>query len=301
MLGGMKDQAIDEGRFVTQSFDSKVWFQCPQCGEDVSNTVSVPEPDFSGEYASEMVSDGEVELLCTKCGVVFDGHAFSGPSHCHIQIPDHPDTAVHADMPSYSQSFDVDEWESYVTPEDPYEIFRSTVGPLRGILDDYVNEYAKGLLIRMIFSQAITAFEAYFCDTLINKVIDSKSAMQLLIAKDGPLSQAKFPLSDMLENSELVKDEIQKSLRNRLYHKVSEVVRLYDNALEISIVPSRADMERLKVDIGYRHDCVHRNGVDKDGNKLTILTKDYVAETISVVERFVEHAQKELRSDGFPF
>lgn len=300
-MGSLKDQAIDEGKFTSQSFDSQVWFQCPECEADVHSTVSVPEPDFSGEKASDMVSDGEVELSCTECGAVFDGYAYASPSHCDIQIPDHPNTAVHADMPFYSRPPDMDEWEEYVVPENPHEIFRATIGPLKGILEDYVNEHAKGLLIRMVFSQAITAFEAYFCDTLIKNVTTSTSAMQLLLKKDGPLSQAKFPLIDILASPELVREEIQKSLRNRLYHKVTEVARLYDNALEISIVPNRADMERLKTDIGYRHDCVHRNGADKDGNKLTVLTKDYVAETIGVVERFVEHTEKEIHGDDFWF
>lgn len=153
----------------------------------------------------------------------------------------------------------------------------------------------------MVFSQAITAFEAYFCDTLIKNITASTKAMRLLLTKDGPLSQAKFPLTDILENPKLVHEEIQRSLRNRLFHKVTEVARLYDNALEISIVPNRADLDRLKTDIGYRHDCVHRNGVDKEGNKLNVLTKDYVADTISVVERFVEHTQKQIHVDEYWF
>ncbi|KGM86636.1 hypothetical protein rosmuc_02929 [Roseovarius mucosus DSM 17069] len=300
-MSGVKDQAIDEGLFNSQSFDSQVWFQCPECETDVHITVRVPEPDFSGEKASDMISDGEVELHCTACDAVFDGYAYAGPSHCDIHIPDHPNTAVHADMPYYSQPSDADEWENYVIPENPHEIFRSTIGQLRGILEDHVNDHVKGLLIRMVFSQAITAFEAYFCDTLIKNVTASTTAMQLLLAKDGPLSQAKFPLTDILANPEIVKDEIQMSLRNRLYHKVAEVARLYENALKISIVPNRVDLERLKIDIGYRHDCVHRNGVDKEGHKLTVLTKGYVAETLCVVERFVEHTQKEIHGDEIWF
>ncbi|GAA6178586.1 hypothetical protein NBRC116594_00240 [Shimia sp. NS0008-38b] len=293
-MSKMKDQAIDDGFFVTQSFESQVWFQCPKCEADVHITVSVPEPDYSGDKASDMVSDGEVELPCEACNTVFDGYAYAGPSHCDIEIPSYPETAVHADMPSYSPPSDMDDWESYVIPENPYEIFRSTIGPLGSILEDHVNDHAKGLLIRMVFSQAITAFEAYFCDTLIKNVTASKKAMQLLLKKDGALSQAKFLLTDVLANPEIVREEIQKSLRNRLYHKIDEVARLYDNALEVSIKPSKADLERLKTDIGYRHDCVHRNGVDKEGKKLTVLTKDYVSETIEVVKRFVEHTEEQV-------
>lgn len=132
----IKGQALDKVLFINQSFDSEVWFQCPNCEADVHITVSVPEPDFSGEKAADMVSDGEVELHCTECGAVFDGYAFAGPSHCDIQLSDHPNTVVHADMPSYSRPFGMDEWENYVIPENPHEVFRSTIGSLRSILED---------------------------------------------------------------------------------------------------------------------------------------------------------------------
>ena len=33
----------------------------------------------------------------------------------------------------------------------------------------------------------------------------------------------------------------------------------------------------LEQAIVYRHDCVHRNGYDHDGNKLELFTPDYIA------------------------
>lgn len=297
-LGKWKEAAMDAAS-ERQGFFSQVAFECPKCGEDASTEVGVPEPDLSGEKTSDMTADGEVEVQCFMCQAVFDGYAYASPSHCDIELVDYPSTTVHADMPFYSSSNDPDDWEMYVVPEDPHEIFQSTIGPLRGILADYMNAHTQRLLTRMVFSQSITAFEAYFCDTLIKNVTAAPNAMKAVLKKDGSLSQARFSLGDVLASPDIVRREIEASLRNRLYHKVEDVARLYANALDISITPNRDDMARLKTDIGYRHDCVHRNGVNKEGSRLDVLTKEYVAETIEVVARFVAHTENQVRGDDW--
>jgi len=282
-------------------FVSSVWLKCPICRVETHSDLVVPEPDFNEETSSEMASDDMVEIKCNHCEELLLGHANVIPGHCSIKLYNYADTVVHADTPSYASNVDNRDWEDYVLPENPHQIFKSTIGSLKGILVEHVNEHTRNLFNRMIFSQAITAFEAYFCDTLIKNVTFSKSAMLALLKKDSSLSAAKFPLSVLLENPNIVKREIEKSLKNRLYHKVDEVTRLYSNALGISITPNREDLQRLKVDIGYRHDCVHRNGMDKEGNRLKVLTTDYVAETLEVVERFVDHTEDSFQDDYFSF
>ncbi len=296
---GKWKKAARDAALERQEFVSQVAFECPNCGEDTSTEVGVAEPDFSGEKASDMTSEGAVEVQCSMCNAVFDGYAYASPSHCDIELVEHRNTVVDADMPFYSPPNDPEYWENYVVPEDPHQIFLSTIGPLRDILADYMNGHAERLLTRMVFSQSITAFEAYFCDTIIKNVTAAPDAMKAVLKKDGYLSEARFSLGDVLANPDIVKREIERSLRNRLYHKVEDVARLYANALKISITPNRDDMARLKTDIGYRHDCVHRNGVDKEGNRLDVLTKEYVAETIEVVTRFVEHTESQISGDDW--
>lgn len=38
--------------------------------------------------------------------------------------------------------------------------------------------------------------------------------------------------------------------------------------------------------VSLRHDCVHRNGVDKDGNTLTVFTKQFVQNQSDLIKDF---------------
>lgn len=295
-LGKRRDLAL-----ARMGYFSDVAFECPKCGKDTWAPVAVPEPDFSGDKLSDITSSGEVEVPCAKCDTNFEGSADVSPGHCEIKLVQHPSTTVHSNTPYYDQVDEPDDWELYEVPDDPYQIFQSTIGPLTRILADYTHADTQGLLTRMVFSQAITAFEAYFCDRLIKKVITTPKAMEAILKKDGYLSEARFSLADFLSKPDIIKREIEANLRNRLYHRIDEVARLYANALDISITPSRDDLVRLKTDIGYRHDCVHRNGVDKEGNRLDVLTKEYVSETIKVVAGFARHTENQVNDyDGIP-
>jgi len=44
--------------------------------------------------------------------------------------------------------------------------------------------------------------------------------------------------------------------------------------------------------IEYRHDCVHRNGYDSEGNRLEIFTKEYVQEIADIMKDLVEDIEK---------
>ena len=44
-----------------------------------------------------------------------------------------------------------------------------------------------------------------------------------------------------------------------------------------------------------RHDCVHRNGFDKDGNELKVFTKTFVQDTADLIKAFVESIEKAVQ------
>lgn len=146
-----------------QAYTSNVSFLCPLC-KKVSNTeVAVPEPDYSAEKMSDMTSDDAVYVSCSDCDAEFDGYAYASPSHCSIELTEYPEVTVHADIPFYEQPYD---YEDYELPEDPFQIFMTTTQELKLIIKEHAKPDAKSLMNRMVFSQVIAAFEAYFCDTL---------------------------------------------------------------------------------------------------------------------------------------
>jgi len=45
-----------------------------------------------------------------------------------------------------------------------------------------------------------------------------------------------------------------------------------------------------------RHDCVHRNGFDRDGNELMVFTKAFVQDTADLIKVFVENIERAGRA-----
>ncbi|WP_122075585.1 hypothetical protein [Pseudophaeobacter sp. EL27] len=296
-MSATTDYVIEKMWENTQRFVSRVHFTCPECKKTVLTEVAVPEPFFGGEKSSDMQTDDVAEVVCPECETCFSAYAYAGPSHCSIELDDYSDVTVHADIPYYTQP---DDWDDYELPKDPYQIFMTTTSELREMLKKHGSMDPEALMNRMIFAQVIAAFEAYFCDAFIIEVTKSNDAMKKLIAGDGSLSEIKIGLTDVLDGSDLVKSMIEASLKNRLYHKIDEVAKLYKKALGITIRPDRNALTTIKKAIGYRHDCVHRNGMDKSGTQLNVFDKLYVTEVIDTAESFVKHTQSQIDS-GLPF
>jgi hypothetical protein len=61
----------------------------------------------------------------------------------------------------------------------------------------------------------------------------------------------------------------------------------------LNLTPNKAE---LFTAVKLRHDCVHRNGFDKDGNELTVFTKAFVSETADLVRDFVESIENAVRA-----
>ena len=56
-----------------------------------------------------------------------------------------------------------------------------------------------------------------------------------------------------------------------------------------------ADKSSLFKAVLLRHDCVHRNGFDKDGKEINIFTKAFVQEAADLIKAFVEDIQKAVQ------
>ena len=71
---------------------------------------------------------------------------------------------------------------------------------------------------------------------------------------------------------------------------------LYNIALGIRILNLVQDKPSLFKAVILRHDCVHRNGFDKEGNELKIFSKSFVQDTTDLNETFVEGIERAVRT-----
>ncbi len=180
-----------------------------------------------------------------------------------------------------------DDWIDYALPDNPFTIFMDSYHRTGDLLADHGRDGGGYLLNRMIFSHHITALEAYLGDTLMKAVLANSAAMTRLMTNDTELLKERFSLAEIASNPDLVETKVREHLRSILYHNLAKVDSLYTTALQVRILDLAQDKARLFKAITLRHDCVHRNGFDKDGNELTVFTGQFVQETADLIRDFV--------------
>lgn len=189
-----------------------------------------------------------------------------------------------------------EEWIDYAVSDNPFSIFMSSYHHTGDLLADHGQSSGKHLFNRMIFSHQITALEAYLGDTLLKEVTVDKPAMQRLISEYEDLAKQKFSLDEVAKDPGLVERKVREHLRSILYHNLAKVDVLYNIAFGIRILNLAQNRQRLFEAVSLRHDCVHRNGFDKDGIELTVFTKAFVQNTADMIRLFVEEIERAIRS-----
>jgi hypothetical protein len=185
----------------------------------------------------------------------------------------------------------VDEWLDPVPPDDPFTIFMSSYHGSSDLLAQSGSDDGGHLVNRLVFSHQVTALEAYLGDTLKNEVFRDLDAMQRLVDQDIDLKKEKFTLAEISKDPGLVEKKVREHLRGIMYHNLARVDVLYKIALGVRMLDLAADTKPLFAAVVLRHDCVHRNGADKDGRPLDVFTKTYVQQTADSIRDFVRSVE----------
>jgi hypothetical protein len=81
---------------------------------------------------------------------------------------------------------------------------------------------------------------------------------------------------------------------------LTKVDVLYRIALEFRILNLAVDRKSLFAAVHLRHDCVHRNGSDKDGNELKVFTKTFVQGTADSIRDLVQSIEQAVYARRTP-
>ncbi|MGY3510653.1 hypothetical protein [Bradyrhizobium lupini] len=189
-----------------------------------------------------------------------------------------------------------DDWLDSAPPADPFWVFMESYRGTISLLARQGTEDGRHLVNRLVFSHQVTALETYLGDTLINEVFSDTNVLERLLDGDKDLSKEKFTLPEIAKDPGLINRKVREHLKSILYHNLQKVDVLYHVALGIRILDLARDKPTLLEAVRLRHDCVHRNGRDKEGRELDIFTKVFVQDTADAIKDLVEKIEQTVRA-----
>jgi len=162
-----------------------------------------------------------------------------------------------------------------------YVSFKDSIDGLRGYSSD-------SLLNRLFFSHVISVMEKYLYDIFIHEISEDSTKLKRL-ANQNKFKEQKIGVAFALNNS--VANWIIDTIKKMVWHRLNDIQILYKDVLGI-----RFELERSVIDaINKRHDLVHRNGFDTDGNAVSV-SEEELSNLISTIDQFISRIDDEYIS-----
>lgn len=255
-------------------------FTCPECGEDVeSEALSVPSPDFAAENNSDSMNYDDYEVVCEHCGRSFQATIYNAMYGGEVEVEDVDDVTVEEE---YSEA-----------DEDYYDrlLYQETHTETEQAIDaiEEIPGEVKSNLYRLLYANLISKMEVFLCDTIVQQVLSSDATKKKFLQTYTPLADQQFPMKAIYAKYDALDTIIRNALTSIVYHDLKLVRKLYVNTLDVTI-PENKDIEEA---IQIRHDIVHRNGKDKDGN-LREIKKENVLKLAQTVADFISEIEEQL-------
>lgn len=274
-----------------QDFTSNISFRCPNCQHFNQQNISVPQLNFMAEKTSDMGVDDFVEIECDGCDTIYSGTVFVNAHSTFFQIDDPQTFEFEGDMPMYGP--DPDEY----IPDDLCRIAEEGLGTLKSMIGKMPappgdQQFAN----RLIFAGAISAFEAYLGDTILHAVRKDDGVFISLATQNASLKDIKLTVAQMVAQPQLARTTVVRHLSNIIYHNLKVVIAIYQDAFKFDILPNKELRDRVFQAISYRHDCVHRNGCDKEGNRLELFDDEYVSGIMDSLCDAINYIEKEVNA-----
>ena len=270
-----------------------LWFKCPVCWEQATDQIEIGGLAYYNQL-SFVGHSGHYDASCSNCGEQLTIDVEADKAKLSAQLSDYPEIAV--DLQIGLSFADI---HQEPPPANPWQRFMDATDQIKSVMNLQGSTTDGAHMVnRMVFTQYIAAFEAYLAETLIRNIEADGEAIAKLVGVDPKLKAMRFSLAEILKEPELVQKEVRSFLREVIYHRLDQVHALYGQTLGIRILEGKADSRALFDAVGYRHDCVHRNGFDKDGKPLQVFTPTYIEEIAAILMELVGRVEASIQFKG---
>lgn len=307
-MGLVKAQMMEQEEL--EASGALVEFTCPnpQCLQHVSGYVHVPAANLLADKQSDITATETTEVECAHCDTLYSVSATNDSANVGAALDDHPDVYVHIEPPDwYYERDDYHDYEDdwlYAIDDTPQTSYRHDSTELDAFIAEHCSVDSKSLNNRMAVMQAWSIFETYLADQLATYLANNKDALIRFARGDAAINELKLDAAHMIEQNLTVTDEIVRAVKARLFHNLGRsgvecsratgVPKWYSIGLKLQVEPDLIKLDRLRFFAALRHDCVHRNGRDREGKLRGDLTKANVVEMRSLMDGIVAHISKTI-------
>lgn len=258
-----------------------ITWNCPNCRKQNITQIVPPQPDFSAETDHDSQSQDDFDVEC---------------QHCNHQI----NVTMCTGMWSSWGEIDVDDEDligvdDFIEPDDDYydsvkiEDSHNDTLEILDAIEDLSPEHQKKLRM-LLYANVITKMETFLCDTLKQYVMSDKEHKKRFVSTYKDFNDMNLKYSQIYEKYDSLDNVIKNKLNDILYHNIPKVNNVYKKVIGIDIKPD--DIVFKAID--KRHDIVHRNGKDKEGNLLNI-SKDEVKELSEYMVDYINGIEEKIR------
>ncbi|WP_299671338.1 hypothetical protein [uncultured Roseobacter sp.] len=276
---------------------AEAFFHCPVCGKEVDGEVELPVVyEESDEYHFP------VSVFCFECQNRFDGWVRTDWDNCRIKLDDYPQIDVTAaSVQGYpdQDSYDYDYYE-WLAEQEPLsrtirEAFERTVSDIRALADGVSVDPKSQMLARMLLSQSITALEVFLADSLMVTVANSTVGQDRLFrAKSLGIGTIKFELKDAIGFEFFAREKLLEHLRAVSFHNLKKVDGLFRTGIGVQVLTEGDELDAITAAIRIRHDCVHRNGMDRDTGQVHQISKEELLDLTKALQNLVTALDRKI-------
>ena len=274
-MGAMKELMIEAMYDRGHNLQLEVSFLCPECRHPSAAYVTFPAGE---DHVVE-----EVECLNPDEYHKWDVSLRESPNGVRATLNQHPEERVSVSVMDTS-----DDWTDPFPEPGSYGIFLGALDEWRGNVTDLGKVDGGSSRNRMLFTTLYSIVEAYLSDTIIGAALADQAVQKHMLTLDG-LKGVVVSLETVLEQPNIVRDMVKNALQGMSFHNLPAVNAICKVAFSKTILPEDKVQRALVMQsVNKRHDCVHRNGKDKDGNVHVDITQDYLRELGTIFESMAE-------------
>lgn len=186
--------------------------------------------------------------------------------------------------------------EDVVEIENCYKEFKTAIDDIQSLLAINIPGRVINKMLSLLFVNTITALETYLSDKFIKRVMSNEEALRKCVKSSPKFQDEKVSIAEVLEIADSIEVKTRQYLADIVWHNLGRIKPMYKSVLDVDI----GDIGKIMKGVTKRHDLVHRNGRNKDGEAVTVSTQD-VKNMIKEVDEVVELIESQLNPAAHSF